>query len=484
MLNWLLRTNQLDKPLFRWDKHNVLTVRDLVAGGIHAFGATGSGKTSSLMQIAISIMAFGNSSMLILCSKRGEVNDWLRAARRAGRKRDVIVVNPKQPARFNLFGHEAGRKGEGAGVAQNVMRYIMQLRSVVFRESEQVGGDSQQWKQQDEQLITYCVIILILAGEEITPSNLNELILSAPTTPEQMLGEDWQHGYCNSCLAKAFHRKKTDIEQQDFTQASNFLTRFWPKLADKTRSSIMAGTMATLAVCNTGIARELFATRTNFTPAWAIENRKLVIIDMSPDEFGAVGAVANVGIKLHWQKDVLRREVIRSSPFSCIWGDESSLWITPSDTSYLSRCRSYLGCMVYICQGINNYREVLPGDKADATIQAMLSNFSHRLYFSLGDYDTAEAASKLCGRELRQFTGGGLQHEPYEPFSMFHPSPHFSSNFHEAYEQLVQPAEFMNGKRTGARVNRYKVDATLVRSGMAFSNGLPFMEVTFDQRRS
>jgi hypothetical protein len=303
MLNWLLRTNQLDKPLFRWDKHNVLTVRDLVAGGIHAFGATGSGKTSSLMQLAVAIMAFGNSSMLILCSKRGEAQGWLRAAKRAGRKRDVILINPKQPARFNVFGYEAGRKGEGAGVALNVMRYIMQLRSVVFRESEQAGGDSQQWKQQDEQLITYCVIILIQAGEDITPANLHELILSAPVTAEQMLGEDWQQGYCNRCLAKAFHRKKSDIEQHDFKQASNFLTRFWPQLADKTRSSIMAGTMATLAVCNTGIARELFATSTTFTPASAIEGRKLVIVEMPPDEFGAVSAVANIGVKLHWQRD-------------------------------------------------------------------------------------------------------------------------------------------------------------------------------------
>lgn len=485
MLNWLLGKSQLDKPLFRWDKYNTLTVRDLVAGGIHAFGATGSGKTSSLMQIAMAIMAFGNSSMLILCSKRGEVKDWLKAAKRTGRKRDVILVRPDQPARFNMFGYEAGRSGEGARVALNVTRFIMELRSVVFRESEQEGGDSQQWKRQNEQLINYCVIILQLAGEEITPANLHELILSAPVTAAQMREESWQTGYCNQCIARAFHRKKSRIEQHDFKHASDYLTRLWPKLADKTRSSIMAGTMATLSVCNTGIVRELFADRTNFTPAWAIESRKIVIVDMPPDEYGAsVGGVANIGLKFHWQMDVLRRQIHRRSPITCIWGDEASLWVTPSDTHYLSRCRSYLGCIVYICQGLNNYREALPGDKAAAAIEAMLSNFSNKLFFSLGDYDTAQWASDLCGKELRLFSGGGLQYEPYDPFSAFQSAPHFSSSFHEAYEQLIQPAEFMNGKRTGARINRYKVDATLVRSAMTFSNGMPFMNVTFDQRKS
>jgi type IV secretory pathway TraG/TraD family ATPase VirD4 len=484
MLNWLLRTNQLDKPLFRWDKHNVLTVRDLVAGGIHAFGATGSGKTSSLIQLVMAIMAFGNSSLLILCSKRGEAQYYLRAATRAGRKRDVLLVNPSQPARFNMFGYEAGRIGEGSGVALNVTRFIMELRSVVFRESEQVGGDSQQWKRQDEQLINYCVIILQLAGEEITPANLHELILSAPVTCEQMLDESWQKGYCNRCLERAFHRNKSRIEQHDFKHASDYLTKLWPQLAEKTRSSIMAGTMATLAVCNSGIIREMFADRTNFTPAWAIEGCKIVIIDMAPDEYGVAGAVANIGVKFHWQRDVLRRQITRRSPITCIVGDESSLWVTPSDTHFLSRCRSYLGCMVYICQGLNNYREALPGDKAEAAIRAMLANFGHKLVFSLGDYETAQWASDMCGEELTQFGGGGLQYAPYEPFSLTVEPPQYSSSFSERYEKVIRPAEFMTGKRTGSKLNRYQVDATLLRSGMPFSNGLPFIDVTFDQRRS
>jgi type IV secretory pathway TraG/TraD family ATPase VirD4 len=484
MLNWLLRTNRLDKPLFRWDRHNVLTARGLLAGGLHAFGATGSGKTSSLIQLARAILAFGNSSMLVLCAKRGEYRDWLRAAHMTGRTRDVILVNPKEPWRFNLFGYEAARKGEGAGVAQNVTRFIMELRSVVFRESEQDGGDSQAWKRQDEQLITYCVIILQLAGEEITPANLHELILSAPVTGEQMREESWLTGYCNQCLARAFHRKKSDIEQHDFKHASDYLTRLWPKMADKTRSSIMAGTMATLAVCNTGVVREMFAQRTNFTPAWAIEGRKIVIVDFPPDEYGVVGAVANIGLKYHWQRDVLRRQITRRSPITCTWADESSLFVTPSDTHFLSRCRSYQGCMVYICQGLNNYREALPGDKAEAGIEAMLSNFGHKLFFSLGDHDTASWAAELCGKELRHFAGGGLQHGPSDAFSLFLEQPQFSSNYHEAYEHLVQPSEFMNGLRTGSRINRRKVDAILVRSGMPFSNGLPLLNVTFDQRKS
>ncbi|HEY4309322.1 MAG TPA: TraM recognition domain-containing protein [Pirellulales bacterium] len=481
---WRKRTHPLDKPLFCWDGYNALTVRALLAGGLHAFGATGSGKTSSLIQLARAILAYGDSSMLVLCAKRGEYQDWLRAARMTGRQRDVVLVTPKEQWRFNMFGYEASRQGEGAGVAQNVTRFIMELRSVVFRESEQAGGDSQQWKRQDEQLINYCVIVLQLASEEITPANLHELILSAPVAGEQMREESWRAGYCNQCISRAFHRQKTEIEEHDFKHAADFLTRLWPKMADRTRSSIMAGTMATLAVCNTGIIREMFAHRTNFTPAGAIEERKIVVVDMPPDEYGVLGAVANIGLKYHWQRDVLRREITPRSPLACIWGDESSLWVTPSDTHYLSRCRSYHGCMVYICQGLNNYREALPGDKAEAGIEAMLSNFGHKLFFSLGDHHTAAWVSELCGKELRQFAGGGLQHAPHEPFSPVGQPSQYSSSFHEQYEYVIQPAEFMNGLRTGSPVNNYMVDAVLVRSGVPFSTGLPLLNVSFDQRKS
>ena len=106
--------------------------------------------------------------------------------------------------------------------------------------------------------------------------------------------------------------------------------------------------MATLAVADTGICREMFADRTNITPRDAIERRKIVIVNMPPDEWGDVGAVANIGWKYHWQNDVLRREITRRSPITCIWGDESSLWVTPSDAHYLSRCRSYRGWAIYM----------------------------------------------------------------------------------------------------------------------------------------
>jgi hypothetical protein len=192
--------------------------------------------------------------------------------------------------------------------------------------------------------------------------------------------------------------------------------------------------------------------------------------------------VASIGLKYHWQNEILRREIADDSPIAVIWGDESSLWATPSDARFLSRCRSYRAAMVYICQSLSSYREALPDGKAVAATEAMLANFSHKLFFALGDYATAEWAANLCGKELQQFCGGGVQHGEDDMLGLFRAPSQASTSFSEHYEYVIQPGEFITGLRTGGPVNDCLVDAILVRSGAPFSNGLPLLKVSFDQR--
>ncbi len=94
----------LDQHVFSWDSKNALTVRQLVAGGIHVFGGTGVGKTSSMKQVAKSTMQIKNSSLLVLCSKRGEYREWMDMAKAMGREKDVVLVDETQNARINMVG--------------------------------------------------------------------------------------------------------------------------------------------------------------------------------------------------------------------------------------------------------------------------------------------------------------------------------------------------------------------------------------------
>jgi hypothetical protein len=472
------KTDWLDQVLFRWDDANTLTIRNLLAGGIHVFGRTDGGKTSSMKQVARAILECKDSSLLVLCSKRGEYREWLGLVTKAKRDDDVILVDPKKEWRFNMIGYF----GESKAGAEAIVRFIMEMKSAIFRENQASGGESAVWRKYDETAIRNCVVALMCAKEEVTSVNLHRMIVTAPVSPSELESERWQEDYCNEILKRGFDAEKTPMQQMDFEQSMDYLLRVWPGMGDRTRGSVLMGVAGTLSAMNIGMAREMFASATNITPKAAIEGRKIVIVNMPPDEWGDVGLLANIGWKYHWQKEVLKREVSEESPVAGIWGDESSLWVSDFDSDFVSRCRSYRGFQVYICQSIANYEKTLPSDKAEAIVESLVSNFSHKVFFALGSAKDAEYAADLCGKHLEVLAGGSVQHAPW---SMFEGGgEHHSSSFHEQYEYLVRPEDFMVGLRTGSPANNYMVDAIVVRSGKPFASGYPMVQVSFDQRKS
>ena len=475
--------SMLDRVVFRWDRANAVTARTLISGGIHVAGGTGSGKTSSFKQIARAILAFRNSSMLVLCPKPGDYLDWIQLAKEAGRSRDVILIDPEHGNYLNFIGHVARQASDAGTVAQEVTGFLMTVREVVLRQSNQTGGESQIWKQQDERAIKSAVTLLELAGEEINANNISRLILSAPQSDAEMKTDFWKNDYCSQCLKKAHAAAKDVTSRHDFEQAGTYMTREWAGLGEKTRASVLMGTMATLSVLNSGLAWKMFGNTSTFSLTGAIEGRKLVIVNAPVDVHGDLGRIANCGIKHLWQKEILRRKVTNKSPMSVIWADESSEVITSFDASYLSRCRSSMGSMIYLTQSLASYRDVLPGDQADASIKALLGNFTTKVFFALGDYDTAEWAADLVGQELRMLAGTSTT-EAQSGFLEFFPErPKVTSSLNQSWEHIVRPEEFMSGLRTGSKVHRYQVDAMIIRFGGKFANGLPVIQTTFDQRK-
>ena len=468
----------LDTVIYHWNKKDDLTVRDLVSGGILGLGRTSAGKTSAMKSIAKAILRFRNSAILVLCAKVGEADDWVRYCKETGREQDIIRFGVDQPARFNQVGYEADRGA--VDCTQQIVRFTSELRSVLLNESEGGGGDSGYWRKQDERGIGHAVTVLRVAGQSITPQSIHDVIMSAPVSAAELASDEWAEWPCNQALRAAHYAAKTPIQEHDFNLARDYLTREWVSMSDRTRASILVGTIGTLTAMNTGLCRELFANYSNITPKEAIENRKIVIIDLPPDDYGDTGRIANVGWKYHWQREVLRRQISDDSPIAVIWGDEASMWVSPSDTAYLSRCRSYKGCMIYLCQSLDAFHAVMPGEKGKSSIEAMLANFSHRLIFALGDMTTATWAAELCGKVLQLFSGGGTQFGELKPFSQDRPT--YSSSINEQYAYLIQPGRFLNGFRTGGPGNGFIVDALLMRSGEAFSNGHPIIKVAFDQR--
>lgn len=467
--------------LYQWDKENSFTLKDLLDGGICATGRTGAGKTSSMLAIAKAWLAQRHGCIVILCAKPTEAADWLALLKKTNRLADLLHFHIGGPLRLNMLDYEARRAGPGAGQAQNLTRFIMEMRSAIFREAESTGGESQQWVRQDERGIFHAITLLLQAKTPVTPVSIQRLLLSAPHSATEIHTAEWKAGFCNQVLSTAYEQPKSAVERHDYDQAATYVAQEWSQMADRTRSSILTGIQSILGLMSSGVCHDLFFDQTNVSPEECLRDGKIVLVDFPPDEFGDLGLLANIGLKQIFQKAILRRRVDAKTLPCVMWGDESSLWYSKSDIEFLSRCRQSRGALVYLSQSLHAYKALLPGEKSDALVNSLMANFGHKLFFALGDYDTAEWAADLCGKELQTFRGGGVQLGQPQAFELFGPATQSSGSFHEQYEYIVRPEAFMNNLRTGGPEHGLKVDAMLTRSGVPFSNGYNVLPVTFTQ---
>jgi type IV secretory pathway TraG/TraD family ATPase VirD4 len=469
----------LDRLLLNWTPSDLLTVRGLLNGGIAVFGRSGSGKTSSSGKvIARSIIAYPTSGGLILSAKPEDLAMWQSIFAGCRRQNDFIVFGSlKDKWRFNFLDF-VSRDGGGTRDVTRCIRTIGEtLRG---SDGKGHGEDGEFWEQQQERMIYNAVEVVKLGIDKVTAPDLQRFITTAAYSQQQISSEEWQSGYHNQCLKAAFGRKKTGIESHDYQLAVDYWLSEFPMMADKTRSSILAGVMGVLHVFNTGIVRELVSTTTNVTPA-DLFNGKWVLVNLPPAEWGDIGSFINAGWKYLTQRANLRRHVNDASRVNVIWCDEAQQFVNSFDSHYLAQCRSHSGCMVYLTQSLHSYYSALKGESGRHQADALLSNFHHKLFHALGDVQTAEWASSLIGKSLQTFIGGS-SHDGGDMFDTMFGRTNYTGNFSEHYEQILQNNAFLSGLRTGGPANNFLADAILVRSGEPFSSGLSYLPCTFSQK--
>ncbi len=112
--------------------------------------------------------------------------------------------------------------------------------------------------------------------------------------------------------------------------------------------------------------------------------------------------------------------------------------------------------------------------------KGLLTNFATKIFHTLGDGDTSEYASSLLGKRRESF----ISVQPKDDISMgqeIFGSAAMSANYSESYQEVLQPAVFQTGLRSGGPENRFKVDAIVIKS-TRFRCGQNWLFATFDQR--
>ncbi len=471
--------DDLDVPLVAFDRDNFLTLRGLLAN-LLVFGRTGSGKTSgSGSTLLLGILRHPRSGGIVLANKPSDREDFTRLARQMGRAEDVLWFSLDDTLRFNVLDHVYRVSG---GSTAEIVACLMTVGETLKSggQSGHRSDDAAFWRKLSEQLLYHAVQIVKLARQGITAADLQRFLAGAAHSPEELRQESWREGFHSELLQAALNAPKSPSDNFDCEAAVEFFLGHWPHMADRTRSSIEVGVNSILFVFNTGLARELISTTTNFDIG-QLAHEKWLFVDTNPSVLGDAGLLVGACLKYVVQRDILRREATPDSGFTVVWVDEYAQWATSFDVrTFLPMCRSHRGCLVALTQSVHGLRATL-GGSSEHESNALLANFHHRVFHALGSAEDAEFASDLVGKRHRMLLGGSVAPAGSLGDELFGGRSRITSNFSTQLEAVVQPRAFLNGLRCGGPENDFCTDVIIVRTGEPFANGENVLRATFRQ---
>jgi len=420
----------LDRVLYRFNGTEPLSIRN-ACEGVQIFGGIGSGKTSgSGASLAKSFLRAGMGG-LVLCAKKDEVDTWKKYAAETGRTNRLLIFDESGEWRFPFLQYEVEREGKGAGYTENLVRLFATVNEAIERSKG--GGGDPYWTRAMQQLLRNAIDLCMLATGEVSLPLINDIILSAPNSPEQR------------------------------------------DIAPKTRSGILS--MFTSMA--DALLRRPF--RMLFSEPSPIEQDALpelthegfiIVMNLPVKEFGNSGRAAQVIYKYMWQQAAERRN-IKDNPLPIfLWVDEAQNFVTEYDMQFQATARSSRACTVYLTQNLPNYYAEMGGAHSKSRVDSLVGNLQTKIWHANSDPETNKHAAETIGRSWHKKKGSS--------FNVGGDNLSSGGSVTQSFDFDVIPQEFTR-LRKGSPVNDFLVDAIIYQNGRQWSNGKTFLPAVFHQ---
>ena len=107
--------------------------------------------------------------------------------------------------------------------------------------------------------------------------------------------------------------------------------------------------------------------------------------------------------------------------------------------------------MIACAQSKASFYANMGGEAAEAQVDAMLNNFTHKIIHALGDFKAPEWASQLCGSEM-QFSVGGHQSQPESLLGELQGHSVWTGSLSESMRPVMEPRSSCTGFARGVDV--------------------------------
>lgn len=455
----------LDRSLVELAPGDSLTVRDCVSG-IQIFGATGSGKTSGSIALLAQAMLRDGWGMLVMTTRPGEAEQWVRWATANGRAGDVLRIGADGRHRFNFLNYLSDHPEPGVRVASNIGDMLMNLAKHA-RPQEKASEASQFFAEAASRMVTQAIHVLRGAGVTLTLTSINEIIRQAPNDLKRKDEPDFADSLLPRLLDQAYHNGAANCRE-----LCGYWLQEYPGMNERTRGDVVSTLASVVHRFAEPPIRDLIASEhgNSFIPEM-VDVGRIMILDCPVVTYQQAGRLFQIAIKHLTQQAILRRPAMDTTRPVAIFADEAQNFATQFDYAYQAICRDHRGCTVYATQSIDNYRQAVG---SDASVEALLASLVVKIFHANGG-KTNEWAEKLIAGDWRVMPSESLNQRGEEG----RPSVGFSQS--EAVQPQVLASEFTR-MRTGGTRHGGVVDGIVFQPGRLFrQTGKPMLRVAFAQ---
>ncbi len=488
----------IDSPLLYLGTGDVIRTSEL-AEGVAVFGATGSGKSSSIaallaQQLLAATLDAAKIGFIVLIAKPDDAGIWQRYAARAGRSNDVIMLEAGGDHGFNFMEQEAARATKlGLRLTENLVSMFIEILTIT--QGQKQHSDTF-WIDSAKELMRNALDLLQAAGIKPSIFTLCDIIESAPLTVEQAESEDWQQkSDCYKAIAKAAEkfaglkkklstlpakeRERLQSAERDFKTAHDYFMVKFPEMDERPRSGVLMMFSSLIDMFRRGEMADLFCGKTTFSLE-DIERGKILILNLPV--LGAMresGRMAQILMKYLFQRHSQARDVSISPAPVVIFADEAHYFTSPNDVLFMTTARSSRTITIFISQTLRNYQEVL-GNRGEISADALLAGFQTKVFCCNGEDFTNQWASRLIGStwQYKASSGGGQNTHDITPGTGYNSN----INVNEQLAAQIEPRRFSE-LRKGGPANGCYVDCILFQPGKQWANGKNHLEITLNQKQ-
>lgn len=455
----------LDDGLLQLSREDVWTVRD-ACEGTQIIGGSGAGKTSGSGRAIATACLGAMFGGLVLTSKKEEAELWEQYCRLTGRLGSLIRVTLTSGHRFDFLRYECNRPGEGAGTPDTVVPLLQAVVQAAQRDQHNSGrppGGDPYWENALAQLLLHTVTLaLFIAGRELSLDLLAQIVIEAPRTRRATRSTRWR-----KIIGHAQRFAESNVDRRNLAGLIEYFNREFPRLGEKTRSSITSMFTTTLAQIRHGHFGEMFASgKVNIVPELT-HHGAIILLDIPVNEHGPAARAAQTMFKYAWQQATARRHGGDEIRPVFLWCDEAQDLVTAHDAAFQAKARSSRAATVYLTQSVPSYTRTL----GEPATNALLGNFQTKIFHANGDGETNAWAERLLGQEIKFRVNESRTESPHSPDS-------HTKGTNESREPRVDSGEFTMLKKGGDGI----VEGIAFQAGRVWrASGKNYLKVRFSQ---